>query len=386
MKINHSEMYNIIPTIFNSQIHKGSCFHYTSIDGFLLMMEDIREKKCYIFPGHTRYQNDIQELSEGVSYIKQSISQITDEQVAERIQENLNELDNNIYISCFSSDRDLLEQWKYYGSNCGLSIEFDFEQCEGFFNSEQISHSRDLFKYDISQKSCNKGTTSKCDTFLNFDMEPRDISKNKCGHTRGGISLTPVEVLYGDEEKNATMENMLGNNIESNMSKLSLYSSSLNKKAYVDCAISTFIPICKNHYFAHEKEARLLFFPDIDAKIKYRKKNSRILPYLKCVVVNKDESKYPILSVTVGPGNNQNIIFNAVINILEGNDNINFFSEDEEQKIINEGKNYTDLTDLKANINAGEFCCYKKQNNENVIVYCSTTGILIYKSAIPFRD
>lgn len=89
-----------------------------------------------------------------------------------------------------------------------------------------------------------------------------------------------------------------------------------------------------------------MFFPDIDAKIKYRKKNSRILPYLKCVVVNKDESKYPILSVTVGPGNNQNIIFNAVINILEGNDNINFFSEDEEQKIINEGKNYTDLTDF----------------------------------------
>lgn len=151
-----------------------------------------------------------------------------------------------------------------------------------------------------------KGKIRLWDTNLNFDDETENISKKLYDHIRGGISLTPVEVLYSDEEKNAVMENMLGDNIESNMSKLSLYSSSLNKKAYVDCAISTFIPICKNHYFAHEKESRLLFFPDIDTKIKYRKKNSRILPYLKCIVVNKDESKYPVLSVTVDPGNNQN--------------------------------------------------------------------------------
>lgn len=332
MNINHSEMYNIIPTIFKNKIHEGSCYHYTNIEGFLLMMEDIREKKCYIFPGHTRYQNDIQELSEGVSYVKLSISQITDKQVTERILEDLNELDNNIYISCFSSDRDSLEQWKYYGSNCGLSIEFDFAQCEGFFNDEQIpAKGMDLFQYDISQNSCNEDTITKWDTNLNFDDATENISKKLYEHTRGGISLTPVEVLYSDEEKNVAMENMLGNNIESNMSKLSLYSSSLNKKAYVDCAISTFIPICKNHYFAHEKEARLLFFPDIDTKIKYRKKNGRILPYLKCIVVNKDENKYPISSVTVGPGSKQNLIFNAVINILEGHDNTKFFPEEDEQ-------------------------------------------------------
>lgn len=387
MNINHSEMYNIIPIIFKNKIHEGSCYHYTNIEGFLLMMEDIREKKCYIFPGHTRYQNDIQELSEGVSYVKLSISQITDKQVTERILEDLNELDNNIYISCFSSDRDSLEQWKYYGSNCGLSIEFDFAQCEGFFNDEQIpAKGMDLFQYDISQNSCNEDTITKWDTNLNFDDATENISKKLYEHTRGGISLTPVEVLYSDEEKNVAMENMLGNNIESNMSKLSLYSSSLNKKAYVDCAISTFIPICKNHYFAHEKEARLLFFPDIDTKIKYRKKNGRILPYLKCIVVNKDENKYPISSVTVGPGSNQNLIFNAVINILEGHDNTKFFPEEDEQEIIKQSKTYSNLEKLKSHISSGEFCCYKRTDNEKVLVYCSTTGILVYKSDIPFRD
>lgn len=387
MNINHSEMYNIIPIIFKNKIHEGSCYHYTNIEGFLLMMEDIREKKCYIFPGHTRYQNDIQELSEGVSYVKLSISQITDKQVTERILEDLNELDNNIYISCFSSDRDSLEQWKYYGSNCGLSIEFDFAQCEGFFNDEQIpAKGMDLFQYDISQNSCNEDTITKWDTNLNFDDATENISKKLYEHTRGGISLTPVEVLYSDEEKNVAMENMLGNNIESNMSKLSLYSSSLNKKAYVDCAISTFIPICKNHYFAHEKEARLLFFPDIDTKIKYRKKNGRILPYLKCIVVNKDENKYPISSVTVGPGSKQNLIFNAVINILEGHDNTKFFPEEDEQEIIKQSKTYSNLEKLKSHISSGEFCCYKRTDNEKVLVYCSTTGILVYKSDIPFRD
>lgn len=373
MSVDHSEIYNIIPTIFKTRIHKGSCFHYTSIQGFLLMMEDIRERKCYIFPGHMKYQNDIQELSEGVSFVKQNISEFTDNKATKRIVKNLNKLNNNIYISCFSSDRDLLEQWKYYGSNCGLSIEFDFEQCEGFFNIEQMSNqSIKLFEYDIQQDSC--------------DENIKIISKNECGYTRGGISLTPVDVLYSDKEKNDIMKNILNENLDANMNELSLYRSSTNENFYVDCAISTFVPVCKNHYFAHERESRLLFFPYSETKIKYREKNSRILPYLKCSVVNKDANKYPILSVTVGPGNNQNLIFNAVINMLEGNDNIKFFSEVDEQEIIKQNKIYNDLENLKRHIGSGEFCCYKKSDDEKVFVYCSTTGILVYKSAIPFRD
>ena len=387
MNVNQSEMYNVIPTIFKQRIHKGSCFHYTNIQGFLLMMADIREKICYIFPSHMKYQNDIQELSEGISFVKQSISKSTKKEVTTKVLEKLNDLNNNIYISCFSSDRDLLEQWKYYGSNCGLSIEFDFDQCEGFYNIEKISkHSIALFKYNVLQDFCDKSTVPKCDNNLIFDKTTKKISKNKCGFTRRGISLIPIDVLYSDEDKNNIMKNMLNENFKANMSELNLYETLANKNSYVDCAISTFVPVCKNHYFAHERETRLLFFPYSDAKIKYREKNHRILPYLKCIVVNKDADKYPILSVTVGPGNNQNLIFNAVINILEGHENTKFFSEEDEQKIIKQSNTYDNLEKLKSSVSNGNFCCYKKNDNEKVLVYCSTTGILVYKSAIPFRD
>lgn len=384
--IRYSEVYNALPTIFYNKIHRKALFHYTSITGFLLMMKDITKKRCFLFPGHMRYQNDAQELSEGISFIENDFktnNAKTETQIAETIK-NLN---NNIYISCFSSDRDLLEQWKYYGSNCGLSIEFDFEQCEGFFDEKSINgEATRLYEY-ASKEKCINDNPSKDDIFGFDNPDLVDITMTTYGVTRGGLSLNPIDVLYSHDDKSHVLSDIIENNCEANMSNLSLMYTESNIKQYINCAVSSFIPICKNHYFSHEQESRLLFFQPAEAEIMYREKNNRILPYLKCIVVNKDINKYPIVSVTVGPGSNQHLIFNAVINMLEGNDNQQFISMSLCDAILNDNDNtYKDEITLREKIEPNELRSYYNDHKEKIIVYCCSNGILVYKSSIPFRD
>ena len=139
--------YDIICKILNDTVKdakkiaprtgKKFFYHYTSIAGFLLMMKDIRDKKCYLFPGNTQYQNDANELFEGEKFIGAYIEQKnTRDQTKQLLEKSLNHFSKNVYIACFSSDRDMLEQWKYYGKNCGLSIGFDFNECEGFWKKD----------------------------------------------------------------------------------------------------------------------------------------------------------------------------------------------------------------------------------------------------------
>ena len=115
--------YDIISKILNKTVKdaknidqgtsKKTFYHYTSITGFLLMMEDIREKKCYLFPGNTQYQNDANELFEGETFIGDYIEhKNTHDQTRQLLEASLKHFSKNVYIACFSSDRDMLEQWR----------------------------------------------------------------------------------------------------------------------------------------------------------------------------------------------------------------------------------------------------------------------------------
>ena len=151
--------------------------------------------------------------------------------------------------------------------------------------------------------------------------------------------------------------------------------------------IQAFIPLCKNHYFSHEKESRLVFVPTENTFVEYRDKGPRILPYLKCTVVNKVESKPPIKSVTVGPGATQNLIFNAVIKMLD-KDNTKFYTEGDYNDALNNPPiKKEDVFSLSQPPSANHnLICVQKADKVNMISYMTKSGILISKSPIPFRD
>lgn len=382
----YSKIYNILPVIFKERLHPQSLFHYTSITGFLLMLKDIKEKKCYLFPGNMRYQNDANELIEGDASVEAVKLVAKDENIGTAIDNTLKELNNNIYIACFSNSRDLLEQWKYYGKECGISIEFDFSECEGFWDkSAKINNSETICNYTITRKTENLDETVS-DGEFSFSCDTIYNSEVRTELTRNGIKLNPIDVIYDDDKKTAFLKEIIINKRETIMGQLGLSDSLMSVNDYIGCAISAFIPICKNHFFSHEEESRLLFYPMHGTEILYREKNSRILPYIKCTVVNKDSEKYPIKSITVGPGTNQNLVFNSVINILEGIENEKFITEEECNQILKEKEPYSNPQELICNTKHQELCCLRKSDVSKVIVYHSIGDILVYKSPIPFRD
>lgn len=390
---NYSNIYNALPVIFEDNIYKGSLYHYTSIEGFLLMLQSINQKKCYLFPGHMRYQNDKKEFDEGLKFVDDNFLKITSEMWKKCFPKEIEEINTNIFISCFSSNGDLLEQWKYYGSKCGLSIEFDFSECEGFWESQEIPLSQEVNEYNYNEHILTEENEGNDPFGFDKNIDNHYFSTSKKGLTRQGISLSPINVLYEEDDKHNVLKKTLITDINKKMLELNLYESYSELNQYVECTISAFIPMCKNYYFKHEKESRLLFFPSENTEIKYREKNGRILPYLKCVVVNKDSEKYPVLSVMVGPGNNQNLVFNAVINMLDGIDNHNFISEKDCEKVQNSlDLCYNCKSELREKAKPGRLYCYQKDNEETgvqdkvVTYYSSRTGILVSKSPIPFRD
>ena len=392
--------YDIICKILNDTVKdakkiaprtgKKFFYHYTSIAGFLLMMKDIRDKKCYLFPGNTQYQNDANELFEGEKFIGAYIEQKnTRDQTKQLLEKSLNHFSKNVYIACFSSDRDMLEQWKYYGKNCGLSIGFDFNECEGFWKKDAKISDDEVYtrKVEIDTDAITSLITN--DDELDFSDADIPMTISYSQKTRKGNNLRPIEVLYTDDEKRKALEYII-KGYDNDIKKLGLIDSDKSKEIYYNNIIASFIPICKNNYFAHEKESRLLFFPTNDTPMLYREKGSRILPYFKCTIVNKDKDKLPIKSVTVGPGANQNLVFNAVINMIEGTESGRFYSETIcEKKLEEDPWKIEDISVLENDYPERLFCTTKiSEDNieEKILVYRSVNGVLIYKSTIPFRD
>ena len=373
---NNAKLCDLLPTILEDKLENHPVYHYTSIEGFLKMMENIRQKKCYLFAGNMMYQNDSQEFYEGIECLDKLKNELQNSDmegkkvIEEAIQYCKSHINNNIYISCFSSQRDLLEQWKYYGKNSGLSIEFNFMECEGFWDDSKIK-SRKNINYTVR-------TYSKDD---NGKEIPSFITTKEEEDTQNGIALCPVNVIYKDNKLDELVN--IINSRKEVMKKLPLYSSKSHEKDFIIQTISAFIPICKNHFFEHEKESRLLFFPFENTPIRYRQKNGKILPFICCTVVNKDKNKYPVKSITVGPGADQELVFNAVINYVEGIKNKVFFKEEDFQKALKKPPVFEgDLT----KIGLQELGCFEDCQNNKSVVYRCLGDIFIYKSPIPFRD
>ena len=135
-----------------------------------------------------------------------------------------------------------------------------------------------------------------------------------------------------------------------------------------------------------ENESRVILYP-IKSKLQsdsilftsvdYRVSNGKIIPQFKCKVAYADEDKakkaIPVKSIMVGPGNNQRLVFNSIINMLETNKSVVKFYADEELDLI-----------IKDNI------LLNKNNkiglHKDRITYKTDNNILISMSAAPFRD
>lgn len=316
--------------------NKSTAFHYTSFENCIKMLIPPNGNDYYLelFASHFSYMNDTQEFLKGLHLIIEQLNHISDLKNSQ-ITETVNNFKSifsdyqNIpycaipphYIVSFNTECNNLAQWKYYGKNCGIAIEYDLNNC--IFSNYKVN---DTYAKHSSY-------------YVNYDsVEQKTEISN---------------ILHKLDD--------LDSNSESNKH---IHCKDILLKA---CAAASFI---KDQNYKDEKEVRLLFAPSYQDdsntktdenrkqlmnKVYYRPRGTEyIIPYLKIRVKSKDNNQYPIKSLTVGPGQNQELIFKSLIMFIQSN-----FP-----------KTQSDIKTLK-----DEFGCLCVEVN----------GIKIRRSCIPFR-
>ena len=310
--------------------------HYTSINGFHAMLKDyIEDGKRYVtlFPSQIQYLNDSQEYKEGLNIVKK------------RCKGPLN-LNDNIFVTCFCGKEDLLSQWKYYGQNSGISIEFDFDKKEEYL-CRFIWW--DLEEYKTDEESAVTG------------IKKKELSD--------AFNLIPYPVFY---KYHYTKFKKMCESLQDE------YTDVTN-----DVKAGCFVPYCKNKAFTEENESRLIFYPMIKnnadkhyTNLKYRVTSEKYIPQFTCKVFydpkTKTTRRIPIKNVMIGPGHNQLIVFNAIINMLEQDKNSVFFLDENSAERIKKSKK-------------GEIIIPNFTLQSDRITYTTSDGITIQMSTTPFR-
>lgn len=244
--------------------------HYTTPAAFPSIFKDyigdIRRgpvTKCVMRASHIRFMNDSREYLDGCRWFKRHSK---DPQKVEFY--------DDMYSISFCGDEDLLSQWKWYGKNSGIAITFDMANIK--------------FKYyDV-----------KCKVLPDEDSSTR-----------------PLPVNYTHKEKQKYFEK-----IDQYCKKKQLNQSSMLFRG------NLFIPFCKDESFQEEKESRLIFYTaDADTmeqagiapfKINYVVSGNIIKPTLDVEFRAKDPSRGIVQKLTVGPGQDQELVYQALVHIL----------------------------------------------------------------------
>jgi len=233
-------------------------YHYTSLEAFISMLSAYNDHKYIEFwPSHLLYSNDSEEYNNGLSLIeKQFISSSTKfpSHVTEKFLKLLQletAVEKEAYILCLSSIGDSLTQWKYYGNESGIAIQFNLNRNE-----------------------------------VGFSGLSKDDDKN---YSRpSNYPVGPYKVLYDAIEKESLITNIIKNvydahkNINNPIEKERLWIKDLKH-------LINLCPLLKNHFFEDEKEFRLIFRPcyqdneeeEIPKLVYYRYKNGRNVPHMK---------------------------------------------------------------------------------------------------------
>ena len=188
-----------------------------------------------------------------------------------------------LYSISFTDQADLLSQWKMYAKESGVAIEFDFAE-----KGKDLSFLQEVI---IDGKDCK-----------DFPVP--------CTY--------PRSVKYDLDETEDQIEDALD-----------------LKKIFSD------VPYYKDNGFRQESEARLVFRPFkklqggscVRSKLGYRTSNHLLIPYLViyCAETNNHSKLgWPIVSLTVGPGHNQDMVFDSLVHFMEyGDIKVHCFSDDE---------------------------------------------------------
>lgn len=242
-----------------------------------------------IFATHINYLNDSEEYVNGLRELRElcldeKLYGIKEGAIKDDAYIQVMKSTPEIFSISFSKEADLLSQWFMYARESGVRLGMLFPQKDQ--------------KFQIKQK------------VKNGEMRTVESSlKDVCYFTRMGMTSQKYK-----EEKAVIIkmidsyvkEKGIENQIDENWTII-----------WKDIA-----PYIKNYEFRQEQEVRLIFNASIEKRdglgpdlIEYRNANGVLAPYLD--VYRKDG--WPVVEIMVGPGRNQERVFNSICHFVENN-------------------------------------------------------------------
>lgn len=269
-------------------------YYYTSTDTmrYVLTGGDI-------YATNIRYMNDSQEyingleelqnLSKNEDLVKEWIKQrqldkglwneIQDVFASPRPKEHKHEME--YYSISFCKRNDLLSQWVIYARESGVSIKMNFEEPVYKFFTDSVDE---------------EGVENK--KKAEWKLLPREVYY----FTYNAMSSQGLEDQYKDVAYNI-------------LDQLYVTKSSEDPEEFKNEVWRYTSAFVKRYDFYQEEEYRLVFEPGASAylpKIQYRSDKNVLKPYLDI----KCEKGWPIWEIMVGPGFNQQVVFDSVKHIL----------------------------------------------------------------------
>lgn len=274
---------------FSEEALKNSpdlCYcHYTSPQAFMSIFRehiktvgqhqyrDVSQSPivaCTMRASHLRFLNDSQEYLNGLKWLEEK----------DECQITSDESLDNMYSISFCGNDDLLSQWKWYGKDSGIAISFDMSNIQYKY-------------YDCLD-----------DTIVPL-LPVTDIN------------TLPLPVKYTEKDKEDYYDQIKKwNSIEQRSIEISPVPAGL------------FIPFCKHEGFQEERESRLIFYTaDQEStqkaglkpfQIHYYTSGGTLKPTLDVIFQAKDKGKGIVKSLTVGPGQNQELVYKVLVHMLSG--------------------------------------------------------------------
>ncbi|MBD5518932.1 MAG: hypothetical protein HDR07_10795 [Lachnospiraceae bacterium] len=247
-------------------------YYYTNVETMKHILQDAN-----IFATNLIYMNDAEEYFNGLKELRDIINTKSKQELLnqERLEWKLNQEVTSYSIS-FSTAKDLLSQWSMYAGESGVSLAMEFSGKERY-----RGYSEDGKRERVSDLS----------------ILPRKV--HYC--TKTAMTSVDYKQVKGDIWKA----------IEENNKSVTLS----DIKANAEYIWTEMTPYVKRYEFSAEEEYRLVFdWAQLRERLQidYRNDANVLKPYLDI----ECEGGWPIQEITVGPGFNQDVVFNSILHFL----------------------------------------------------------------------
>lgn len=233
-------------------------FHYTDLNG----LKGIVESNA-LWATNIYFLNDREEFHHGYKCFLNALDYVDHEYVLDgvkkQVQDMLSHFIKNqgmhIYSISFCSVSDQLSQWRGYGKNQGVCIEFEENELAGALSN-------------------------------------------------GTYSMTNADVIYTEENSTVEARDEINRLISfDGPGSVELRKDPLARSAYLQFLMRKYIPFFKHSGFKEEKEYRFVFTAsDHPPEVNFRISGNGYIPYI--ISSPNNGLKLPIKKVIVGPSSN----------------------------------------------------------------------------------